>query len=284
MNLLVTFGCSWTYGIGCFYHRPLTLDEYRKQKKESRDELANIFSFRALLARRHGYHNINFASQGSSNQTQLRRAQEFFNTDEYKRYDKVIVLWGITSTARGEAWMKGKPGAKKTDDELSKMKGSLKSFGYHHKWELSKVIRNSYYDHSAEVERLETHMNHWNTFFNLLGIQNYWFDTFNHHEYDVPSMIFREDKHRDLMSKLCTLIGEYEPEQKFSIKNIFTHRFDEIKKLAMIENSYHFSSYLDDCDRSNYLKKNSILNPHSLHPTMKGHKMIADMLDKEISW
>ena len=61
-------------------------------------------------------------------------------------------------------------------------------------------------------------------------------------------------------------------------------RFDEIKKLAMIENSYHFSSYFDDCYRSNYLKKNSILNPHSLHPTMKGHKMIADMLDKEISW
>ena len=261
MNLLVTFGCSWTYGIGCFYHRPLTLDEYRKQKKESRDELANIFSFRALLARRHGYHNINFASQGSSNQTQLRRAQEFFNTDEYKRYDKVIVLWGITSTARGEAWMKCKPGAKKTDDELSKMKGSLKSFGYHHKWELSKVIRNSYYDHSAEVERLETHMNHWNTFFNLLGIQNYWFDTFNHHAYDVPSMIFRKDEHRDLMSKLCTLTGK-------SYEN----------------DSYHFSTHGLDCDRVNYLLKNSILNPHSLHPTQEGHKMIADILDKEISW
>ena len=88
-----------------------------------------------------------------------------------------------------------------------------------------------------------------------------------------------------VLEVLCEIAnGEYEPEQKFSIKNIFTHRFDEIKKLAMIENSYHFSSYLDDCDRSNYLKKNSILNPHSLHPTMKGHKMIADMLDKEISW
>tara|TARA_B100001029_G_scaffold146861_1_gene127555 strand:+ start:275 stop:1060 length:786 start_codon:yes stop_codon:yes gene_type:complete len=261
MNLLVTFGCSWTYGTGCFYHRPLTLDEYRKQKKESPDEIANIFSFRALLARRHGYHNINFASQGSSNQTQLRRAQEFFNTDEYKRYDKVIVLWGITSTARGEAWMKGKPYEKYTDEEKRKMKGKFRSFMYSQKFELSKVMRNSYYDHSAEVERLETHMNHWNTFFNLLGIQNYWFDTFNHHEYDVPSMIFREDKQRDLMSKLCTFTGE-------------TYNND----------GYHFSLYTNDCNRSNYLKKNSILNPHSLHPTVGGHKMIADMLDKEISW
>ena len=261
MNLLITFGCSWTYGTGCFYHNPITLDEYKKTKKQLEADHIDKLSFRALLAQRHGYHNINFALQGSSNQTQLRRAQEFFNTDEYKKYDKVIVLWGITSTARGEAWMKGRPYEKYTDHERSKMEGRFRSFMYTHDFVLAKEIRNLYYDHSAEVGRLETHMNHWNTFFNLLGIQNYWFDTFNHHAYDVPSMIFRKDEHRDLMSKLCTLTGK-------SYEN----------------DSYHFSTHGLDCDRVNYLLKNSILNPHSLHPTQEGHKMIADILDKEISW
>ena len=261
MKALITFGCSWTYGTGCFYHRPLSLDEYKKQKKESQDELANKFSFRSILSQKHDYHNINFASQGSSNQTQLRRAQEFFNTDEYKRYDKVIVLWGITSTARGEAWIKGKPYEKYSEEERAKMKGVFRSFMYTHKFTLAKEIRELYYDHTAEVGRLKTHMLHWNKFFSLLGIQNYWFDTFNHHEYDIPSMIFRKDKHRDLMSKLCILNGKlYE------------------------DDDYHFSQYKNDCYRSNYLKKNSLLNPYSLHPTMKGHKMIADMLDNEISW
>ena len=74
-------------------------------------------------------------------------------------------------------------------------------------------------------------------------------------------MIFRKDEHRDLMSKLCTLTGK-------SYEN----------------DSYHFSTHGLDCDRVNYLLKNSILNPHSLHPTQEGHKMIADILDKEISW
>ena len=261
MKALITFGCSWTYGTGCFYHKPLSLEEYKKQKKESQDELANKFSFRSILSQKHDYHNINFASQGSSNQTQLRRAQEFFNTDEYKRYDKVIVLWGITSTARGEAWIKGKPYEKYSEEERAKMKGVFRSFMYTHKFTLAKEIRELYYDHTAEVGRLKTHMLHWNKFFSLLGIQNYWFDTFNHHEYDIPCMIFRKDKHRDLMSKLCILNGKsYE------------------------DDDYHFSQYKNDCYRSNYLKKNSLLNPYSLHPTMKGHEMIADMLDNEISW
>tara|TARA_B100000674_G_scaffold354866_1_gene297822 strand:+ start:10038 stop:10826 length:789 start_codon:yes stop_codon:yes gene_type:complete len=261
MKALITFGCSWTYGTGCFYHVPLTREEYRKQKKKSQetDEIANKFSFRGLLAQKHGYHNINFASQGNSNQTQLRKAQEFFNTDEYKRYDKVIVLWGITSTARGEAWIKGRPWNNKNSEE--EREGQFKSFMYSHNFGLAKQIIKFHYDHSAEVGRLKTHIHHRNKFLSLLGIQNYWFDTFNHHKYDIPFMIFRKDKHRDLMSKLCMLTGE-------SYEN----------------DNYHFSQYKNDCNRSNYLIKNSIINPYSLHPTMKGHKMIADMLDKEISW
>ena len=74
-------------------------------------------------------------------------------------------------------------------------------------------------------------------------------------------MIFRHDKRRDLMSKLCKSMGK-----------------------SYDNDGYHFSVFTLDCDRPNYLKKKGIVNPHSLHPTMKGNIMIADMLDKEISW
>ena len=259
MNLLVTFGCSWTYGVGSWYDKPISNEEFAIVANKLDKEYENKTSFRALLAKKHGYHNINFALMGSSNQTQMRRAQEYFNTDDYKKYDKVIVLWGITSTARGEAWIKGHPNKK--SEVRSNMKGEFKSFLYTFKIGLAKEIRNYHYDHEAEVGRLETHMNHWNSYFKLLGVKNYWFDTFNHHDYDVPSMIFRYEKRRDLMSKLCKSMGK---------------SFDR--------DGYHFSAIAPDCDRLVYLKDKGIINPHSMHPTTKGHIMIADMLDKEISW
>ena len=261
MNLLVTLGCSWTFGAGSWYDKPIPLEEYKTVNKKLDKEYENKTTFRALLAQKHGYHNINFASMGSSNQTQMRRAQEYFNTDDHKKYDNVIVLWGITSTARGEAWIKGEPTNKYSTKERSNMKGEFKSFMYTYKIRLAEEIRNFHYDHEAEVGRLETHMNHWNSYFKLLGVKNYWFDTFNHHDYDVPSMIFRHDKRRDLMSKLCKSMGK-----------------------SYDKDGYHFSVFTPDCDRPNYLKKKGIVNPHSLHPTMKGNIMIADMLDKEISW
>ena len=45
--------------------------------------------------------NVGLVGCGHISETYFR-AQEFFNTDEWKKYDKVVVLWGITSTARGE--------------------------------------------------------------------------------------------------------------------------------------------------------------------------------------
>ena len=67
-------------------------------------DLTEEYCFRTILSRRHDYVNINFAKGGSSNRRQFRLAEEYFNTDDYKKYNNVIVLWGITSTARMELW------------------------------------------------------------------------------------------------------------------------------------------------------------------------------------
>ena len=278
MNLLVTFGCSWTFGTRCWYDETnkesednmikqkqqavinkdkSKLIEFRKIKKANEKKYLDKLTFRALLAQRHDYNQINFASKASSNHTQMRRAQEFFNTDEWKKYNKVIVLWGITSTARGEVWVKEIPKSKFTIEERKNTVGEFKSFLYTKNSEIAKIMRESHYDNESEVRRLATNMNHWNTYFKLLGVENYWFDTFNHHNYDVTSMIFKNDKPRDLMSKLCMYEGE---------------------------DNYHHSSYRIDCKIPKLLIERGILNPHSLHPTVKGHVMIADMLDKQISW
>ena len=107
MKALITFGCSWTKGKASFYPTEgMSEDQFNKvvQSEKNVDKLTNKYAFRTILSERHGYHNINFAKGGASNSAEIRCAEEYFNTDDYKKYDDVIVLWGITATSRGEFW------------------------------------------------------------------------------------------------------------------------------------------------------------------------------------
>ena len=106
MNALITFGCSWTKGKFSWYDpNILRYTEMSTEEMVINDRIeVDEYCFRTILSRRHDYVNINFASGASSNQKQFRLAEEYFNTDDYKKYNNVIVLWGITSTARMEWW------------------------------------------------------------------------------------------------------------------------------------------------------------------------------------
>ena len=255
MNALVTFGCSWTVGMGSWYvpdkHAKMSQDEYNQyQNKGEGKQLKSEYCFRTLLARKHDYVNINLSKPASSNSKQFRRAEEYFNTDDHKKYDNVVVLWGLTSTARMEFWN-------------LKDKKYKDSFMTDDKEDLTNILRKNHYDHDIEVKRLSTQIQHWDKYFNMIGVKNYWFDTFNHHDYDYesPNMIMGDDNPRDLMSALCKSQG-----------------------LSFKKDSYHFSDWNLDSDRIKFLLKRKLVNPISHHPNKQAHILLADIIDKHILW
>ena len=264
MTTLVTFGCSWTWGKGCFYPASgMTKEEYHKRLADKTVKKVDPekYSFRSILSRKYNLKNINFSKGGSSNATQFRLAEEFFNT---KHDDDMIVMWGITSTARGMVWanniksVNAKTGKTVTYNGWTDIMYSCKR----EEWEIATQLATKYYEHQAEVELLQQKMYHWNQFFEMKGIKNIWFDTLNHHYYQNPpeNMCWRTDPKRDLLSKLCIQNG-MNPSQ---------------------DNRYHLSHHRNDCQRIDYLKRKCVVNPFSYHPTLEAHEDLAIMLDDHV--
>ena len=257
MNALITFGCSWTQGKASWYpEEGMSKEEFIARGKERHDP-NQPYSFRSILAKRHGYENVNFSRGGSSNHLQFRLAEEYFNTDDYKKYDDVIVLWGITSTSRMELW------CNEIGRHITCFYSDSNIGSRHKQHRVGKIIREDYYDHDVEVDKIGTKIKHWDKFFELLGIRNYWFDTFNHHDYKElsPNMIMKDNHRRDLLSTLC--------------KN---------ERWSFALDSYHQSAWTADSDRIKFLVAKNLANPYSLHPNVTGHIKIADILDKYVKF
>ena len=249
MNALITFGCSWTKGQFSWYdpnilkYTQMSVQEMQKNNPQEVDE----YCFRTILSRRHDYVNINFAAGGSSNQKQFRLAEEYFNTDDYKKYDNIIILWGITSTARLDVW----------SNKKNRYVNFRLTNSSNREW------ATDHYNHEIEVKRLSTQMQHWDNYFEMIGVKNYWFDTFNHHDYtyDSPNMIMQHEKPRDLMSNLCIDMGH---------------------NSSM--NNYHHSKWVLDDDRIKFLRKKNLVNPITHHPNRECSILLADMLDKFVNF
>jgi len=169
-TLMVTFGCSWTYGVGIHYTDGMTELEFVSDAWD--DDLSDSMSFRGLLSNEFDVVNLNFAEGGSSNQRQFR---EFF-TNPYvieniiTKY-KLIVIWAVTSIYRNELWSNSSEkyeNFRYTDINLSNFEKNL--------------FKESH-DTDAEVKKLSEEIIIWNGFFESIGIKNLWVDTFNTHNY-----------------------------------------------------------------------------------------------------
>lgn len=260
-NLLITFGCSWTYGVGVGYQPTQTENEYKAIAWDS--SICNLKSFRGILSKRFALDNKNFAHGRSSNQAQFYYAKKYFggrdpsNNQEFLQYDKnikesnfnkdretynnIIVLHAITSTSRNVFF------------DLETM--SVVHQKYTNPSKFSEFMVKHSYNHDYEIQQLYTEMNFWNVFYKSVGIKNIWIDTFNHHHYYQPidNMIDLDD--RDLLSQLCI---------RNNMKN-----FDK---------NYHHSNQNIDSNRVAFLVEIGLLNPISNHPTEKGHIQIAEII------
>jgi len=183
---LVTFGCSWTKGVGIPYEKGMSREKYEEVRPsvnapQERWEMMNKLSFRGILAERLNMQNINYSSGGSSNQLQERFATEYFNQHISK---DTVVLWGITSITRNELTING----------------IRKNFHYGNSLdEYQQYYVDHFYDERTEIERLGNAMIHWNKFFEGHNIPNLWFQTFN--TYKFPQKIDRLLP-RDLLTNL----------------------------------------------------------------------------------
>lgn len=304
-TLLITFGCSWTYGVGVGYSDNMSLSEYKKIAWNL--DSCNQQSFRAIISKKYNLDNKNFSAGGSSNQKQFRLAKNFFSSKEFDQYkldyNKIVVLWGITSTARNEMF--------------DSQNQQLTNFFLNEPIDIAKSLLNYVYDQEQEIWTLAQDMIHWNNYFKLLDIENFWFDTFNHHDYSKPSPgIYKlkeqytsvagkdwpswEDYTNQKFSNNDTIKREILDSSRFdfaslvnpvAVDRIIFHNDparDLMSKLAIstgltiIDDAYHESDWKIDSERVSHLIKNKVLNPHSFHPTQLGHQMIADIIDHEI--
>lgn len=244
-TLLITFGCSWTYGAGVGYQPGMTQEEYKKIAWDS--NICDQWSYRGLLCKQLDMTNLNFAHGQSSNQAQFYYAKKYFGSEEFshaqKFYKKIIVLHAITSTARNFYF----------DSNLNK----IRHVKYDVDIDFSKFMINNFYSHDFEVQQLAIEMNFWNVFYSSVGIKNIWVDTFNHHNYNthIDNLLDYENC-RDLLSQLC-------------VKN----------NIAVVnKNQYHKSNWIVDDDRVKNMIDCGMLNPISKHPTKQGHQQLADII------
>jgi hypothetical protein len=310
-NILITFGCSWTFGVGLGYQPGMTLKEYNTLAWNS--EPAEKYSFRKILCNQYEFDHVNFSIGSSSNQKQFRLAKNFFISKEFDKikstYNKIIVLWGITSTARNELYSLEQRG----------YKNFMYNWDKSVNWPFTKDLVKYSYDHRQSVEELQIDMIYLNNFFKNVGVLNAWFDTFNHHEYypDPLPMVDAEKQYNNLKGP------DWPIWEKF-IRNDFSdvpnNIVDEIKNLKLdyllpksqrhikltnllfadknprdilsllsirhglysMDSAYHTSLWEVDSNRVKYLVDAGVLNPHSMHPTVLGHEEIADILSPEI--
>tara|TARA_Y100000289_G_scaffold8864_1_gene7876 strand:- start:473 stop:1264 length:792 start_codon:yes stop_codon:yes gene_type:complete len=262
MKKLVTFGCSWTFGTGSAFENGMTKMEYRNISADK--ELCRQNAFRTILAEHYQYKNVNYSVQGSSNQRQFRHARKYFATNELAE-DKVIVLWFITSTARHEVYCTNRWGKEGNAGYSNVLYGNGGTAHEHMMRKCnfdSKQYVKDHYNHEEQVRRLRFEMLHWNRYFEGRGIENYWIDTFNHHDYgaEIPRLLFDKEPRRDVLYQMLNARG-------ISIQN----------------DSYHISQYTRDSKRIDTAVRLGLVNPYSYHPTKAGHYLIAELINRQIA-
>jgi len=303
-NLLITFGCSWTFGVGTYYKQGMTDKEYWSHPKVYKPHN----TFRSIIAKELNADNLNFSIGASSNDKQLRYAKHFFASQQFvdlqDEYDKITVLWGITSTARIECW------DYKHQDILNLflLKSSRRyanNMSVHDG--LSKTYLRYFYDLDHKVFELAKEMHFWNSYFDSLGITNYWFDTFNHHDYYKPHIASKHIGADNDLGHMYSLEDE-----KYTVDNdvipnhvkldsvqapckIHNLLFDDREYrdlcsilaidagLENIDNSYIYSALSSDGPTVDFLVSKGLLNPVSFHPTLEAHQSIASLMLKEIN-
>lgn len=278
-STLVTFGCSWTYGVGAYYTNDNVTDLVKGTTPPGKfwdSSEIEPYAFRTLLSRKFNLENINYSMGGASNDHNFH-AFETIMGDKNRREQFLsstpIVLWGITSTAR----------IFRNDVEQNKYRSfslrNAKSMfflneNYHPDMEDAELLQfvkemasnkeelytslhaGMYYDHDEEVIRIANKMKIINDVLSFYNVPIIWFDTFNTHTY------YNSPDHCISIDLLSTMLNN----EKINFKA-----------------RYHYSMWMNDDQRISKSVKKGLLNPRTFHPSKLGHEKITDILAPYVS-
>lgn len=252
-TVLITFGCSWTFGEGSGYKDGMSLKKY--ESVQSDEDICWKNGWRKIVVDHFNFEHINFSEGGSSNDRQFRLAKEFFISKKFSELYKqknIIVLWGITVTNRYDMWCRDTNQYEKIF--LNTCEQELIQFNQH-KDKMAVCLKRFSHDEKSRLLNLETDIIHWNQFFKLLNIKNFWFDTFCSNNYKTRFSNFFDinNNNRDLLYQICS-----------------THKTN-LKIKDPIGKDLCFD----------YAKKHNLINSYSLHPKKEEYQLIAKyIIDK----
>lgn len=255
---LITFGCSWTYGLGSGYKPGMTQDQYDDVSFNPKICYEN--SWRKFVCDELNFENINFSLPTSSNDAQFMLAERFFSSDYFKDIKDtkpIHVLWGITDLARKTIWSNISKSyitlfpnyslsADETDDILQKL-----------------YYKNSFND-DIEREQLQHKIVFWDYFFEQLNVNNFWFDSFSSNNYsiEIKTLIDYQDEDRDLLYFLC-------------MENSYTSSKEFVESFLNKNDSRHTSFGVRDNHKIEFLLRQHLINPYTLHPVKVANQQIA---------
>ena len=246
MNL-ITLGCSWVFGIGSFYDSKNPIDnktyhELLSKRYDYGENFEDDTCWRLKLCNELNLTNINISKNGSSNQSQFRRAVKYFAENEMD-WKNSVVLWGITSIYRDELWfnrLKGYSSVKfsqaKNDPTKRLEERNRTGFDTYAYFE-------EHFDEQVFTRDLKNNILHWQHYFDTLGVPYAFYETLNTTGV-IPNPALEED--------MCTTLAR---------RNGWHGNKDK----------FHFSDWFGDCHRIDLLQRRGLVNPHSFHPTQQGN-------------
>ena len=81
-SLLVTSGCSWTFGVGAGFQHGMTKEQYHQIAWDT--NISDQLSFRGILSNKYGLDNINWA--------QAKPVLKYLTGPRFE-HDQMYVLW-----------------------------------------------------------------------------------------------------------------------------------------------------------------------------------------------
>ena len=267
---LVTFGCSWAYGEGSGYTEGMTQEEYERIQHDP--EICWKNGWRKPVVEHFGFSHTNLADYGSSNDRQFRLAKKYFSSRDFLKLlssgAKVIVLWGTTSVARYDFFLNDTKKYEKlllnnVDSDLLRFGTKQDLFTY--------ALKKFTYNEEIRIRELELEIVHWNQFFKLFNIQNFWYDTLGSYDYRLkPNNFF--DIQKESRSLVSVVAEAHKKESNYyKVRNTLKEKASQV---------------FDPKDDFTYGIDNGVLNSYSYHPKSKYYKAISEYfiekLEKEL--
>ena len=166
-KLLITLGCSWTEGYGCYDETTIPDKVKKNQKVSDWKQLTDIqennfdrfheYGWPVLLAKKLGYHKlINMGFGGSSTSGQLKRYYDSYYNEKFEDYD-VTIIWFLTHPTRFSFYSQCAiydimPGVRELNNinHVEQSDFSQKYLEYIHDWQIDTTLEQLFHIKSME--------------------------------------------------------------------------------------------------------------------------------------